>query len=292
MALRDPARFARVIIADWSASATPSAARPSADAIWLATCDAAGVQTQYYRTRRSAEAALTQAIASAVSHRQRLLIGFDFPMGYPVGFAARLTGQARAQAVWAWLNDHITDAEDNRNNRFAVAAEMNRLIGGNSGGPFWGRPSGLAMPDLPMRKGVDYAGLGLSERRRVETAMPRAQPVWKLFTAGAAGSQGLMGQPMIHRLAQLPQTAVWPFHATAATVILTEVYPSILARAVAADSGPIKDEAQVRLLARAFYALSTRNALEPLFATSQDAETREEGWILGADHQTAVQAAL
>lgn len=41
--------------------------------------------------------------------------------------------------------------------------------------------------------------------------MPRAQAVWKLYTTGAAGSQGLMGQAMLHRLAQLPGVAVRPF---------------------------------------------------------------------------------
>jgi hypothetical protein len=59
--------------------------------------------------------------------------------------------------------------------------------------------------------------------------------------------QGLVGQPMIHRLAMLPDVAVWPFDPTDARVVLAEVYTSLLARAVAADPAPIKDEAQVRL---------------------------------------------
>ena len=292
MSPRDLARFDRVIIADWSASGAPSPARPSADAIWLGVCDDAGVQTQYHRTRHSAEAALTQAITDAVLHRYRLLIGFDFPMGYPAGFAARLTGQACAQSVWAWLNDHISDADDNRNNRFDVAARMNRQIGGDAGGPFWGRPAHLQLPDLPMRKTVDYPCLGLAERRMVETTVPRAQAVWKLYTTGAAGSQGLMGQPMIHRLSQMPQTAVWPFQTADSPVVLAEVYPSLLAKAVAADPSPIKDEAQVRLLARALYALSAQKNLAPLFASPQGAVITEEGWILGADQQMALQGAL
>lgn len=288
----NPAAFDRVIIADWSASASASPARPSADAIWLGFCDASGVQTEYHRTRRSAEATLTRAITDAVCQSQRLLLGFDFPMGYPAGFAARLTGHQSAQSVWAWLHDHITDADDNSNNRFDVAARMNRLIGGNSGGPFWGRPAHLQLADLPMRKTVDYAALGLTERRRVETVVPRAQPVWKLYTTGAAGSQGLLGQPMIHRLSRMPHTAVWPFQAPDAAVVLAEVYPSLLARAVAADPSLIKDEAQVRLLARALFALSARHALAPLLATNHAHVITEEGWILGADHQTTVQKGL
>jgi len=289
---RNRARFDRVIIADWSASGTASPARPSADAIWLGFCDGTGVTTEYHRTRRSAEERLTRSIAKAILLGQRLLIGFDFPMGYPAGFAARLTGQARAQSVWAWLNDHITDADNNRNNRFEVAAAMNRLIGGDAGGPFWGRPAQLQIADLPMRKAVDYALLGLTERRSVETIVPRAQPVWKLFTTGAAGSQGLMGQPMIHRFSKLPHTAVWPFQGADAAVVLAEVYPSLLAKAVAADPGPVKDETQVRLLACALFTLSDRNALAPLFAAPQGGVITEEGWILGAGHEAALQGAL
>ncbi len=286
----DPARFDRVIIADWSASNAASPARPTADAIWLGACDGTGVSTAYHRTRKSAEAALSQAIATAVAQTQRLLIGFDFPMGYPTGFAARLTGHATAQSVWAWLGDHIIDTADNRNNRFDVAAVMNRQVGGTAGGPFWGRPAQWQIPDLALRKAADYKGLGLPERRMVERIVPRAQPVWKLYTTGAAGSQGVMGQPMIHRLSLMPQTAVWPFQRTDAAVVIAEVYPSLLARAVAADPSPIKDEAQVRLLAQALYTLSQRGTLAPLFESPPIAT--EEGWILGAGHQAALQDAL
>ena len=160
------------------------------------------------------------------------------------------------------------------------------------GGPFWGRPTQLQMPDLAMRKTVDYAGLGLSERRQVETTVPRAQPVWKLYTTGAAGSQGLMGQPMIHRLSQVPQTAVWPFQDASAAVVLAEVYPSLLASAVAADRGLIKDEAQVRLLAQALWTLSATDALGPLFQTPDHPVTTEEGWILGAGHSATLLGGL
>jgi molybdopterin-guanine dinucleotide biosynthesis protein B len=122
--------------------------------------------------------------------------------------------------------------------------------------------------------------------------VPRAQPVWKLYTTGAAGGQGLVGQPMIHRLTMLPDVAVWPFDPTDARVVLAEVYPSLLARAVAADPAPIKDEAQVRLLSRALWRLSQTGRIAPLFATPGGAVTTEEGWILGAGHGPALEAAL
>jgi len=281
--------FDTVIIVDWSASATPSPDRPSADAIWTAIARDDLIEPQYHRTRAAAEAYLTAVLAGEAAAGRRVLVGFDFPMGYPAGFAARLTGQARAQAVWAWLADRIEDDARNRNNRFQVADAINRQFGGS--GPFWGRPEGLLLAALHPRKMVDYAALGLAERRAVERLVPRAQPVWKLFTTGSVGSQSLMGLPVVHRLAAAG-AAVWPFDRADARVVVAEVYPSLLAAAVAADGGAIKDEVQVRLLARALWRLSQAGRLGALFDVPGGDVVTEEGWILGAGHQATLAGAV
>ena len=269
-----------VAIVDWSAASTRSPARPSADAIWVGIRDATGERVEYLRSRAQAEALLRD-----LTRTGNWLIGFDFPFGYPAGFAQRLTGRAEASAVWDWLEARIEDAPDNRNNRFQVAAAVNRQFGG---GPFWGRPASLDLPDLPARKLVDYAALGLPERRAVERLVPSAQAVWKLYTTGSVGSQALMGLPVIARLARLPGVAVWPFQPPA-RVTLAEVYPSLLAPEVAAEGG-IKDAVQVRLLARALWHLAARDRLAPLLDVPEIA--REEGWILGAGHQNALREGL
>lgn len=289
------AAFDTVAIVDWSASNGPSPARPSADAIWIGTATAAGTEARYFRTRAEAEAQLSALIDAERTAARRLLIGFDFPMGYPKGFAAHLTGQVDPRALWRWLAERVTDM-GNRNNRFAVADEINASFAakagaGSAGGPFWGRPSGLPLSHLPERKAVDYPALGLPERRAVERCVPRAQPVWKLFTTGSVGSQALMGLPMIHRLSQGAGTAVWPFDPPdTCPIVLSEVYPSLLAPLVAQQPG-IKDAAQVTLLARALWRLSDRGALDPLFAAKDIDDLDEEGWILGAGHETALLAA-
>lgn len=283
-------RFDRIIIADWSASSAPSPLRPSADAIWLGSIGFDGEHSQYFRTRRAAEAALQTAIALALAGGQRLLIGCDFPMGYPKGFAQRLTGLPQARAVWHWLARQIKDGPDNRNNRFQVAAAINREFGGK--GPFWGRPQQLDLPDLPATRAVDYPALRLGPRREVEKRVPRAQPVWKLFTTGAAGSQGLMGQPMLHRLCQTPGVAVWPFDRFDAPVVVAEVYPSLLAAAVRRDPATIKDEAQVRLLARALFHLSQQGKLDQLLDLPAHGDWAEEGWILAAGHGDLLEQGL
>lgn len=288
------AGFDTVVVVDWSSSASPSPARPSKDAIWIGTARGPAEGAAYFRTRHQAEAALRDLIAAERAAGRRLLVGFDFPMGYPEGFAARLTGSPTARAVWGWLEAQITDTPDNANNRFAVADGINRRMGG--AGPFWGRPSRLALDHLPERKLVDYAALGLAELRHAERQVPRAQPVWKLYTTGSVGGQALMGLPMIHRLAALDGVSVWPFDAVQGDVVLAEVYPSLLAPAVARASAgvanPIRDEIQVRLLSRALWRLAMTGRIAPLFDTPEGAVRQEEGWILGAGHEATLAAAV
>jgi hypothetical protein len=277
-------QFDRVIIVDWSASNMPSPARECADAIWIGVQDKAGVSAQYHRTRHSAEAFLQGQIAQTLAVGERALIGFDFPLGYPAGFAHALTGVATARSIWAYLAAQITDTSANQNNRFHVANAMNTRFGG---GPFWGRPAGLKLLHLPAKKDVDYAALPFGERREIERRIPRAQPVWKLFTTGSVGSQSLMGLPMIHRLSGVRGVCVWPFDPPDAPIVLAEVYPSLLSAAVAGSGDAIKDRAQVLLLAKALGQMP-HDTMARLLAP----QDREEGWILGAEMADVLAAAL
>jgi molybdopterin-guanine dinucleotide biosynthesis protein B len=285
--------FDTVVVVDWSASAAPSPARPSADAIWIGVAGTQGEATSYHRTRAEAEAALAALLDAEAAAGRVVLAGFDFPFGYPEGFAARLTGTGTAGAVRDWLARHLADGSDNSNNRFELAGRINAQLGGS--GPFWGRPRGTSLPHLPETRAVDYAALGLPERRRVETAVPRAQPVWKLYTTGSVGGQALTGLPVIARLSRRPGCAVWPFDPPTGSLVLAEVYPSLLAAEVAAATPPggIKDEVQVRLLARALFRLAQTGGLAALLHDIPDWSGRqEEGWILGAGHEAALREAL
>ena len=282
--------FDCVIIVDWSAASAPSPSKPSADAIWTCRADARGEQTQYHRTRAQAEAYLRGQITAAQTQGARLLMGCDFPFAYPRGFAHALTGQADARAVWRFLQGVITDSDSNANTRFDVANDINARFGI---GPFWGRPAGRDAPHLPARKTVDYSALPFAERRAIDRAIPSAQPVWKLYTTGSVGSQALMGLPMISRLSGLNGVSVWPFDESLTDVVLAEVYPSILAKAVAREvalSGAIKDAVQVQLLARAMLRQPPDVWAQMLALPHPDA--REEGWILGAGFADVLEAAL
>jgi len=245
--LPDPATlFDTVVVVDWSSSGTPSPARPSANAIWIGVAQAGGVTAHYLRTRADAERMLTGLLDTEAAAGRRVLAGFDFPFGYPAGFAARLTGTPGARAVWRWLA---------------------------------------------------HSALGLAERRRVEeTAVPRAQPGWKLYTAGSAGGQSLTGLPVIHRLSQRAGARVWPFdRIDGATLVLAEVYPSLLEAEVRAQTlpGRIRDDLQVRLLAQALFALSQAGKLGLVLDTVPEWPGRgDEGWILGAGQAALLRQAL
>lgn len=290
--------FDRIIIVDWSAAARRMPARPRADAIWIGISDAAGDRDPLYcRSRAEAMARVTALCEEALAAGERLLIGFDFPLGYPRGFAEALTGRAEALALWEWLARQIEDGDDNANNRFAIAATINRRFPGI--GPFWGRPASLALPDLPER-GSLRNGHGLPERRLVEARIPRAQPCWKLFTTGSVGSQALLGIPRLHALRKRFGDAltVWPFEERDAPITLIEIYPSLLDGAVnrvlARDPDAIKDAVQVRLLAATLGA-HARDAVPAAMRAQRggdaisEAILREEGWILGVGCETLLQ---
>lgn len=293
--------FDAYVMVDWSARSAPSPARPTKDAIWIAVArtggDARGpgaIETAYIRTRAEAEARLLALMRAEAAAGRRLLVGFDFPFGYPAGVAARVAGAPSARALWDWLAAAVEDASDNRNNRYAVAGRINRLYPGV--GPFWGRPASVDAPEIPIRKSARTGPRRPPERRACEQVATGAKSVWQLAYAGAVGSQVLVGLPMLARLSAAlgPQCAVWPFDGgfapPGAPVVLAEVYPSLFAIPSDAGAGEIGDERQVRATAAAYRDFDAIGALAEMFAgegvlpASRPAAAREEAWILGLGH--------
>ena len=85
----------------------------------MATAEGSEAKTANHPTRRTAEAWLLDQLVQAVAAHERVLLGFDFPYGYPAGFARALdvTGWS---GVWEYLDQQIHDDAKNRNNRFDV----------------------------------------------------------------------------------------------------------------------------------------------------------------------------
>ena len=279
--------FDHVLVVDWSANSTP---KLGADSIWIGGAGAGQAPPQNLPTRMAAMDALRARLDAALNAGERVLVAFDIGFGYPRGFAPHLTGRAEALAVWDWLAARIRDDARNRNNRFEVAAEINRLFPGL--GPFWGRPAGRDLPDLP-EKGRLRHGHDLDELRQTEALCSGAHPMWKLYTTGSVGSQSLLGQAHLAALRAEygARLAVWPMQPPDAPIVLAETYLSLLDPAVQvrAPRYPCKDAAQVDLLARAFHKTDLAPLLTPPAAPDI---LREEGWILGAGAAPELLAAI
>ena len=287
-------RFDTIAVVDWSARASPSPARPSKDAIWIGEASAGSLTTSYHRTRAGAMAAVAALVEAILRDGQRLLVGFDFPFGYPRGFAEALVGAPSPFALWKMLAGSISDGDDNANNRFEVADAINRRFPGV--GPFWGRPDDARhahLVHLPPR-GSERHGHGLPERREAERLIRRTQPCWKLFTTGSVGSQALLGIPRLEALRRRlgGRVAVWPFEAPDRPVVLAEIYPSLLAEPIRRwqHEAPeaVADELQVACTALALWRLQDDALLDAAFETGPGAE--EEAWILGLNAAEALRA--
>ncbi len=301
------ALFDTHVVVDWSARSTPSPARPTKDAIWWAVARDGRVEApEYVRTRHEAVVRLETMLAAEAAAGRRVLVGFDFPFGYPAGVAQRLTGRTSACALWDWVTARIEDGPDNGNNRYAVAEEINHCYPGV--GPCWGRPATWDYPCVPTRARDRTCRKAHPPERRISDEHARgAKTLWQLAYAGSVGSQALLGLPALARLSRGPALAgrvsVWPLDAGLRLpdepVVLAELYPSLLRTVVARLRAPgeILDRAQVRVNALAYSCLDARAGLAPLFegAPSLTAQERrvvenEEAWVLGLGHEEALNA--
>ena len=289
--------FDAYVIADWTAAEGKKLGEGS---LWIGVAKRdvrfrLYTETHNVATRAEGEALLASILADHRKRGDRVLVGLDFNFGYPAGTAARLGLDGTPwQAMWKFIASNIVDKADNTNNRFAVAARINAAFP-EGDGPFWSHPSNQHWPGLPAKKaGIDYAALGIAEQRVAEGAAKGAKSPFMLFNPGSVGSQSLLGLPMIHRLASGPEVAVWPFDDIAdATVVLAEVYPSLIAGPVAIEANRLTqpaDQAQVRLLSRALWRLGQVGRLAGLLKVPTEAAT--EGWILGANDPALLAEAL
>jgi len=298
-----PRLFSAYVIVDWSAASKPTT---GADSVWI------GVLKRDVRfrmafesfnppTRGEAEKRLALILDDLKKRSERALVGFDFPLGFPRGFAEalKLPGEQPWRAAWDQLDKMVKDKVDNTNNRFGVASEINRRLTGGPF-PFWGCPPRDTLTTLQPKKTRNHGPDDLPEFRHADLAAKGASSIWKLYYNGSVGGQAIMGIPAARRirLARGETVKAWPFETgfkalteadlAGVDVVLAEVYPSMIK--APALPGEVKDLTQVRTTAEHFARLDEANKLGELFAPAKgmaadvvlDAE-REEGWILGAE---------
>jgi hypothetical protein len=291
--------FNAYVIVDWSAASKPNT---GADSVWI------GVMKRDVRfrlafeafnppTRAEAEAKLAAILDDLKKRGERALVGFDFCLAFPRGFAAamKLAGEPW-RASWDFLAKMVKDKPDNTNNRFGVGSEINRRLTGGPF-PFWGCPPKDALTTLQPKRTREHTDADLPELRYCETAA-KAASIWKLYYNGSVGGQSILGIPAARRIktARGDAAKVWPFETgfkplteadlAGVEVVLAEVYPSLYKAVPAA--GEVKDLAQVRVTAEHFARLDETGKLGAAFgpAGPMNPEVhaiaeREEGWVLG-----------
>jgi precorrin-8X/cobalt-precorrin-8 methylmutase len=287
--------FDTVVIVDWSANARP---KQGADSIWIAQVDVASGETQLLANPDTRMAA-RELLADLLAHAGSTLVGFDFPFGYPAGFAsaAGLTGNTPWRAVWQHLAESIVDDDRNRNNRWEVAAELNHRLGKQW---FWGAPRSRAGANLTATKpafdGPPHEYRVVEQRLRGQQQRPFS--CRQLLGVGSVGSQAITGIPVLEHLRAHPaldeRVRVWPFEPldlpSPDRIVLAEVWPSYLPTAQIADvDHPIKDAQQVIALAGHLAEQQRNGVLDALLARAvaphldphtADGVGREEGWVL------------
>lgn len=282
--------FDSVLVVDWSAASNRAPEKPSKDAIWMGFVSADKPQEPIYcRSRIDAEEQIAAIFREEMQAGRRLLAAFDFPFGYPRGFARRITGSDDPLLLWDWLAERIEDSESGANNRFDVAEDLNAAFDGP--GPLWGKTHNDRWPGIPYRKdGIRYTEV--LEKRTCDRVGGTSSSCFQLCYNPTVGSQVLMGLPMLSRLRRIEGVAVWPFEDWQdARVVLAEIWPGVINRAVkrAEAAGGIRDAHQVRLLSRALSRLPA--ARLDRMMTDLPPEALEEAWVLGAGHEEELMAA-
>ena len=307
--------FDAYIFVDWSAASSAHRADPGPNAVWVGErVPSLNLQDEtYHPTRSSGVTHVTERLQHHSADERRVLVGFDFPYGYPAGFAASLAlplGRQSWWTIWKELANRVTDTADNINNRFIAASELNTILGCEPPGPFWACPRGTQIENLTATSPgfpIQCAnGVTLQRLRIVEQLLPGTQECWKLYGIGSVGSQALVGIPHVYRLRRAVDFAqfsqVWPFETGFTTnpspdqgpyVLHAEIWPGLVNPLVAElkEAYPelIKDQAQVR--AMCIWAANNDEAGTlnqyfdrpvPLDAQQIQRCVEQEGWVLGA----------
>lgn len=252
-------------------------------------------------TRAEGLALLRTLLADLKKRGDRVFLGADFALGFPRGTAARLAVKGEPWAgMWDFLGKNIVDKADNSNNRFQVAAKMNRLMTDDAW-PFWGCPKNAAQKWLSTLKPDsfgDFPELRLTEDavRKARKAQPRS--LWQMHGAGVMGGQAMLGITALKGLlAETPGAKAWPFETgfdaideaalDGVPLLAAEINPAVFDGA--ALPGEVRDATAVRITAEALAELDDKGQLGALFAAPKGLKEaqvaiaeKEEGWILGA----------
>jgi hypothetical protein len=284
------------LMVDWCAESKP---KTRSDSIWYCFYDRPENvwKIENPATRKKATDEILVHLHEKTKQQRAVLVGFDFPFGYPAGFSSALglVGKHPWRAIWDELKKTVIDDDKNRNNRFDVAAAFNCRISSHPF-PFWGRPKNMESRWISQTKARPH----LAEFRITEQRAKGTQSVWKLLGQGCVGSQAIVGIPCVARLRDdeklCMRSAVWPFETGLRllpkrnqrewSILYAEIFPPMFKATARRDE--IRDEAQVRDLVERLKAEDEGGRLGEWFAGPNGLNKQEkrrivteEGWILG-----------
>ncbi len=289
--------FRRLIMVDWSAASAPGPRKPSKDRCWVGRLDARqeAPLLEYCRTRAEARA-IIEAWTKEARPKGKVLVGFDFPFGYPAG-----SGLPGGRALAARYGALLQDEADDRNSRFEVAGRLNQELWPDTDGPFWGHPASQRYPGLKPTRPSPWPDV-IPEYRIADRTLRHMgiQTVWKLAYPASVGSQVITGVASIHRLLQQPafkDAALWPFETAweqaLAPVTIAEIWPNLFYRDWRSHplvaSRPIRDAQQIAATLLALQQANREGRIAGMLAAPGDCSGDElatiwaqEGWIVGA----------
>ncbi|MCI4645629.1 MAG: hypothetical protein MRY64_12690 [Hyphomonadaceae bacterium] len=299
--------FDAYVMVDWSAAAKPVT---GANSIWVGIlAKDARLKFQFRavnpETRLKARDFIADMVGKLTRRGDKVLLGFDFSLGYPAGTAGAMGLKTDTQPPWKaqfeFLTSKVREKPDNSNARFAIAAGMNYAIS-KGPFPFWGAPARDQVSTLQGTRpdygpGAHLPEFRLTERHLREARLGQPKSCWQLAYAGSVGSQTLLGIPHVAWLREhLDAARIWPFELGLEdlteerlediSVVIAEIYPSMI-KAKPAE-GQVLDAAQVEAIARHYWDLDAKGALGMHFSGPKDQSeaemsqiTAEEGWILG-----------
>jgi precorrin-8X/cobalt-precorrin-8 methylmutase len=279
------------VMVDWSARSTPTT---GTDSVWIAARGIDGDELlENPPTRARAARVLDELIdRSWRGTVPRVLLGIDVGLGYPQGTAAALGLDGTPwSSMWENLTARLVDDDRNANNRFEVAADMNRRAGGGAG-PFWGCPAARASDVLTVhRPPPGPLGALRSCEHALTAAGFRPASMWQLAGAGSVGGQSLTAIPVLQRIRRdRRDVEIWPFSTGLRApregdgrIWIAEVWPTMFG----VDLGlhAVRDAAQVLHVARQLSAEDGAGRLWRWFCpdvgpTDRDVVEAEEGWTL------------
>ena len=166
------------IVVDWSAASKPVT---GANSIWVGVLSRPGqgpleFESHNPSTRLAARALILDQVQDHIARGSRVLLGFDFALGYPAGTAKAARLDIDTVPPWRAMHDYLArqvdERPDNSNDRFEIAAQLNAAMTDRAH-PFWGAPASKTGPTLAPKKG-DFTESGSLPEHRLSEAWIRS----------------------------------------------------------------------------------------------------------------------